>query len=71
MKEIQFVFSLYNDGTEHYDYAQSFEQALTICEIIYNVKGEEWELVKESNDLFQIEMYMHERGYEAEVINQY
>jgi hypothetical protein len=69
MDEIKFEFSLWNDDTEHYDYAQNFSEAVTICEIIYGVTGAEWKEVKESNDLYRIELYMSERGYEAEVMS--
>lgn len=61
------IFTLFNDDTQHYDFADSFDEAISLCEFIYNVKGDEWDQVKLSNDLFQIEMYMCERGYEAEV----
>lgn len=68
MNKIKFVFSLWNEETGHYDYAQNFDEALKICEIIYEVTGEDWEEVKNSNDLYRIELYMSERGYEAEVM---
>mgnify|MGYP001304102723 CR=1 FL=1 len=61
-------FSLRNDDAQHHHYAKDFNEAVNLCETICSVSGEEWEEVKDSNDIYQIEMYMRERGYKAEVM---
>lgn len=64
-------FSIWNTATEHYDFAKDFDEAIVICELLYSVNGSEWDSVKKSNDLYLIESYMNERGYEAEVNDYY
>ncbi len=52
------------------DYHKSFtdfKEAINFCENEYGYEGEEWNYVKCSNDLFELEMFLNDDGVFAEV----
>lgn len=62
-----YKFSIWNNQTEHYDFARNFDEAVDLCEIIYGFKGENWEDIKKSSNFNRIKEALDVVGIECEV----
>lgn len=66
--KIKFVFYIKNKNNNHFGYAQNFKGAIQICELLCNVKDEEWEIIKTTDNFHQIKEYVVNKGFIAEVL---
>ena len=58
--------SIWNEETEHYEFTNDFNEAILICEAVYNFNDSEWINVKESNDFYVLKKYLTTKGIEVE-----
>lgn len=60
-------FCFWNESSEHYEYANTFFEAIEYCEIAYGFKDLEWLIIKESNDFNMLVEYLECFGIEVEM----
>jgi hypothetical protein len=62
------MYKIIIDGSDTEVAITAFDMAIFFCEQEYGYEGEVWELVKRTNDFYELESFLNDDGIFAEVV---
>jgi hypothetical protein len=62
------MYKIIIDGADTEVTIAAFDMAIFFCEQEYGYEGEAWELVKRTNNFYELESFLNDDGIFAEVV---